>query len=190
MLDLFPDAETHDPGGRRMFRLPPDTKGMGIFDGPLHCYRYRLVRMWGTGRTVFWLMMNPSTADPLFDDPTVAAISNFSRRWRFSGLTVGNTFAYRCTDQKRLLEVADPVGPANDEHILAMAADADLVMVAYGTPHARGLHARGTAVANMLITAGHELWALEVTDAGRPKHPLYISRQTKPVRFYPEVLAA
>jgi hypothetical protein len=31
---------------------------------------------------------------------------------------VGNTFAYRATDQSRLAEVDDPIGPNNDGHLL------------------------------------------------------------------------
>jgi hypothetical protein len=37
---------------------------------------------------------------------------------------VSNTFAYRCTDQGLLVEVSDPIGPANDKHIIEMAKQA------------------------------------------------------------------
>jgi hypothetical protein len=47
---------------------------------------------------------------------------------------VANTFAYRCTDQRGLIKVDDPVGPENDEHIIQMAKDAVIVIFAYGKP--------------------------------------------------------
>jgi hypothetical protein len=44
-------------------------------------------------------MMNPSTADPLVDHPTVAKFGRYARAWGCGGLHVGNTFAYRATDK-------------------------------------------------------------------------------------------
>lgn len=83
--------------------------------------------------------MNPSTADPMVDDPTVAKCGRFARRWGYGGLLVGDTFAYRATDQARLAEIEDPVGPDNDNHLLTMAAEASLVVFAYGKPKHRTL---------------------------------------------------
>jgi len=39
-------------------------------------------------------MMNPSTADPLVDDPTVAKCGRFARAWRYGGVYVGNHYKY------------------------------------------------------------------------------------------------
>ena len=99
-------------------------------------------------------MMNPSTADPSADDPTVAKCRRFAVKWGYGGMYVGNTFAYRATDQSRLAQIPDPIGPDNDRHLLAMAADSALVVFAYGQPKHRTLRARGPAVARLLQDQG------------------------------------
>jgi hypothetical protein len=52
----------------------------------------------------------------------------------YGGICVGNTFACRATVQKRLMDIAGPVGPENDDHIREMAKLAALVIFAYGQP--------------------------------------------------------
>ena len=85
--------------------------------------------------SVLFVMMNPSTADPYVDDPTVAKCQRYARAWGYGTLWVGNTFAYRATNQKDLMHVADPVGPENDTWLLKMAAEAGMIVLAYGKPH-------------------------------------------------------
>jgi hypothetical protein len=124
-VDLFNETEMtrkHDPGGKVRLALPDGTVGAAVFGGKRQEYRYRLSRTWDAEKPhVLFVMMNPSTADPLVDDPTVAKCGRFARAWRYGGVYVGNTFAYRTTDQKRLMQVPDPVGPENDGHLIEMA---------------------------------------------------------------------
>ncbi|MBX9594697.1 MAG: DUF1643 domain-containing protein, partial [Roseomonas sp.] len=152
-----------------------------VFGGPGDCYRYLLGREWDAAKpTVLFDMMNPSTARADVDDATIAKVTKFARRWDFGRLLIGNVHAYRCTDQARLAETPDPVGPENDAHLLAMAAEAKLIIMAYGTPKIAALRARGPAVARMLEAAGHRLHALRVSTAGVPWHPLYLPDDTHP----------
>ena len=92
---------------------------------------------------------------------------------------VANTFAYRATDQKRLLEVADPVGPENDRYILRMAKASSLIVLAYGRPHAL-LRARGLAVQALLRAKGYTLHVLKSCMDGTPSHPLYLRDDLTP----------
>jgi hypothetical protein len=178
--DLFPAATKHDPGGR-LLPLPPDVEGWAVFGRLADCYRYRLGRHWDASRPfVLFVGMNPSTADPLFDDPTVAKVCRMARRWGYGGLLVGNVHAYRCTDQARLAETDDPCGPENDAHLLAMAAEATLIVMAYGTPRIPALRQRGPQVARMLAEAGHTLHELRLSKDGTPVHPLYLPDATMP----------
>jgi hypothetical protein len=78
-------------------------------------------------------MMNPSMAEICVDDPTVAKVTRMARYWccgMFGTLLVGNCFAYRAADQDFLAAVTDPIGPDNDAHLLAMAGETDLVVIA------------------------------------------------------------
>jgi hypothetical protein len=48
-------------------------------------YRYKLLRGWGIGPRVMWIMLNPSTADASVDDRTIERCTMFSVRERGPG---------------------------------------------------------------------------------------------------------
>jgi hypothetical protein len=86
-----------------MLPLAADVTGSAVFGGPRDCYRYSLDRRWSDrGRVALFIMMNPSCANPLMDDRTIAGIQRKVRQWdwrgiphAFGALLVANTFAYR-----------------------------------------------------------------------------------------------
>lgn len=145
-------------------------------------WRYTLKRAWGTGGACLFVMLNPSTADLQHDDPTVAKCQRYARRWGYDELRVANIFALRATDPRALYDHADPVGPDNDDWILRQAADADLIVCAWGTHGA--YRDRGAEVARTLA-AHHALHALTITKGGHPGHPLYLSESSPPIPWTP-----
>ena len=174
----------HHVGASRPLRLQDDVKSTAIYDGPGECYRYRLHRVWDPALLcVMWLMMNPSVATEYGDDRTVAKCHRYARAWGYGSMFVGNSFGYRCTDQRRLLEVEDPSGPGNDAALLDMAKAADKVVLAYGSPTHPSLRQRGNQVALLLHRAGIELSVLRLSKGGRPEHPLYLPSTLEPVRL-------
>jgi hypothetical protein len=135
-------------------------------------YRYRLTRTWGSSGThVTWIMLNPSTADAMTDDPTIRRCTAFTKAWGFDGLIVVNLFAFRATDP-RGLACADPVGPDNDRFIREAIAPWSVVVAAWGA-HGH-LWNRGFQVARTLSAEVTGLACLGVTKAGQPRHPLYV----------------
>jgi len=185
---MTPDLRgKHNVGTSRALKLGADVASTATYDGPNDCYRYTLHRVWDeTGPAVMWLMMNPSVATEYGDDRTVAKCQRYARAWGYGSMYVGNTFGYRCTDQKRLLEVPDPVGPGNNIALLDMAEKADLVVLAYGAPQHKSLRARGTEVARMLLKAGITIAALRLSKSGRPEHPLYLPATLEPQTLSPD----
>lgn len=145
-------------------------------------YRYLLWRQWdtwsGEPRTCMWLMLNPSTADALENDPTVERCRRRSVEMGFGRMVVCNLFALRSTDPDRLREVDDPVGPDNDAHLRREASEADRVVCAWG--HHGAYMARGREVKEALTSSGNTLYCLGTTSAGQPRHPLYVSYQQEP----------
>jgi hypothetical protein len=122
--------------------------------------------------------MNPSVACLDFSDPTLRKTGKFSRAWGYGGQLVGNVHAYRATDKHRLLEVADPVGPENDGAILAMAAAAKTVVLAYGQPP-KALRDRGRTLTERL-RSHPGLCHLRLAKDGTPMHPLYLPETLRP----------
>ena len=177
----------HDPGGRAL-PLPPGIRSRAIFGGPGGCYRYELEWAWDPSRpALLFLGMNPSTASHLAGDATVAKMHRLARGWGHGKLLVGNASAYRCTDQSRLAEVPDPVGPLNAAHVLAMAQEAVLIVVGYGKPKHAACRAHGPALCRLLVARGFALHAVRVLPDNTPGHPLYLKEQgLLPVPWRPD----
>ena len=150
--------------------VPPPLEGC-IEDGP---YRYHLGRCWDPeGPRLLVVGLNPSTADAARDDPTLRRCRGFARRWGFGGVDVVNLYARRATRPRDLWRADDPVGPETDAWIAAAAARAAEVLVAWG--HLGGRHGRDHVVAARLPGP---LQCLGTTQAGHPRHPLYIAYGT------------
>ena len=142
-------------------------------------YRYCLWREWDSEMpAVAFVMLNPSTADATTLDPTCRRCRRFAEDWGFGTLLVGNLFALRSTDPSNLYDSGDsgdPVGPANDEYLKAICAEAETVVAAWGTHGA--LHDRGREVARALDA---DLCAIDTTKEGHPIHPLYQPADAEP----------
>jgi hypothetical protein len=144
-------------------------------------YRYLLTRVWAPGPKALFIMLNPSTATEVQNDPTVERCERRARTLGFGAFRVTNIFAYRATDPKVMRAAADPVGPGNDAAILQSLDWADQVICAWGN---HGLHLdRGARVRALLQATGRPLLHLGLTGQNQPKHPLYISYDQQPERW-------
>ncbi len=142
-------------------------------------YRYLLTREWAPdeGRALF-IMLNPSTATEMQNDPTVERCERRARALGFGAFRVCNIFALRATDPKVMRKAASPIGPMNDSAIAESVPWADQIICAWGT---HGAHLdRGPAVEALLRQTGEPLWHLGLTQAGHPRHPLYIGYSVQP----------
>lgn len=147
-------------------------------------YRYRLERTWSGGEgSLNFLMLNPSTADEFENDPTVERCERRAQRWGFNRLIVTNIFAWRDTSPADMKRAADPIGPRNNEAILAAAKESRKVICAWGIHGA--YRNRGSEVQEMLEQAGIKLWALRLTTEGVPYHPLYLPYDLSPCELPP-----
>ena len=142
-------------------------------------YRYLLTRTWDpTGRKALFIMLNPSTATEVQNDPTVERCERRARTLGFGGFRVTNIFAWRATDPRDTRAAGDPIGPENDAAILQSCPWADQVICAWGT---HGAHLdRGAAVEALLRATKLPLFHLGLSKAGYPKHPLYIAYSEQP----------
>jgi hypothetical protein len=168
----------HDPGGKVRPAWPADSRVSTVFSD-CQKYRYQLREIWDESKPlVLWLLMNPSVACTDYSDPTLRRTGNFARVWGYGGQLVGNVHAYRATDKKRLLKVADPVGPKNDAMILEMAGEAKTVVLAYGQPP-KELRGRGQELES-LLRSHPGLCYLRLARDGTPVHPLYLPSNLQP----------
>ncbi|MGC1496156.1 MAG: DUF1643 domain-containing protein [Sulfitobacter sp.] len=145
-------------------------------------YRYSLSRVWDqTGKMVMFVMLNPSTATEVHNDPTVERCERRARTLGFGGFRVTNIFAWRATDPRDMRAACDPIGPENDAVLLDGASWADQIIAAWGV---HGAHLdRGKAVSTMLSQASKPLFHLGLSKAGHPKHPLYLPYVQQPISW-------
>ena len=140
-------------------------------------YRYlltrRLVGQDGTGTSCLFVMLNPSTADAVSDDPTIRRCIGFANREGFSQLEVVNLYGYRATEPRDLFAAIDPVGPRNDRVVADAVGRTDLVVAAWGN---WGAHdgQRLTEVIELLERSGKPVFCFGLTNQVQPRHPLYL----------------
>lgn len=157
-------------------------------------------------RRVGFVMLNPSTADHELDDNTIRKICGYAIRWGYDGVDAANLFAWRSVDPANLYTHArngtDIIGPDNDAQLEQFVIDVDMVVCAWGahggdarlpirreqpgvaalpaTVVTRGEYVR-RALENARIMHGKpELHYLALTDAGVPRHPLYLKNDLTP----------
>ena len=125
-------------------------------------------------------MLNPSTADEQVDDPTTRRALGFAQLlFDCKEYLAVNLFALRSTDPKGLALVDDPIGPRNDEYLIAAAEWADEIVVAWGNKGT--LCNRNQSVLKLL--EGRRLWCLGHTKPGHPNFPLYLAAST-PIQVF------
>lgn len=156
-----------------------DAPSVAVYS-PCEHYRYLLTREWAPdeGRALF-VMLNPSTATEVQNDPTVERCERRARALGFGAFRVCNIFAFRATDPRVMRAASDPVGPLNDAAISESAHWADRIICAWGN---HGAHlGRGRDVATLLRATARPLWHLGLSKTGQPKHPLYIGYAVQPM---------
>lgn len=162
---------------------------LGAEISPDERYRYRLWREWrgthdpsnwrwitkdgngdpmGEPKSVLFVMLNPSTADGLTDDPTIRRCVKFAQTWKYERLEVVNLFAFRATDPLELYARSDDViGIDNQECIEECVLRAGLIVCAWGN-HGDYLNQHET----VLGWIERKTYALGKTLSGMPVHPL------------------
>lgn len=136
-------------------------------------YRYWLHReLAAEGKDgLVFVLLNPSTADALEDDPTIRRCVGFGKRWGFRELTVVNLFALRATSPAVLRQHgAAAIGSRNDDALRwARNAPRTRTVVAGWGNH--GMHLERDLAA---MAIARPMMALRTTKLGCPAHPLYL----------------
>lgn len=161
---------------------------MGAVLSPCGTYRYSLTRdIQPEGCRASVVMVNPSTADAIDDDPTIRKVVGFGKVNGWAHVTVVNKFAFRATDVNELRDADNPIGPFNDEWIMAALLQTDVTLVAWGrlTKLPIPLWRRWRRIKALADSINRPLLCLGVCGDGHPKHPLMPSYTTPVVPWEP-----
>ncbi len=192
--DLFSrPAPAHNPGGSIKIALPREIDGSGppgpVFHGPNDCYRTTLWRRWGEATAhphgaypfVLLIGMNPSTADPLHNDPTITREIGFVKSWDLCAMCKTNVGDYRATFPYDLVKLTDisPVSSINFPTIrqLAQSKHCAMIVLGFGVVP-KPLRHKADELVHLLRNDGHRLWSLGRTLNGAPRHPLRLKADT------------
>lgn len=150
---------------------------IAIFDDD-RLYRYFLSIIWDDRLPILVaLMLNPSKADHMQNDPTVERVCRRAQRMGMGGVIILNAFAWRETDRLKMLQVDDPIGEQNDHYIrqtLLRAASEPGWVVVVGWGNEGGHRGRSARMARLLEQCGVQAVCLRYCANGEPGHPLYV----------------
>jgi hypothetical protein len=183
---------------------PPITRSASLSE----CGRYRwtLMRRWGDGGRVCWVMLNPSTADAEADDRTVREVVRFSRLWGYGSAVVVNLYPFRSSSPAECRQWADweRQGPAWDVrdvicHNAEVVIDREirkavLVVAAWGSaPWAQDWadYVLQDCILSGELPRPNAVHCLGTNADGSPKHPLArgrhrVPRDQRPILYRPE----
>lgn len=158
----------------------------GAIFSPCKKYRYKLWRVWNeTLPTLYFILMNPSVADEVKNDPTIERCCRRAERLGFGGVTILNCGGIRETDSRRAWADDDPIGPENLEVIREeIHGNPEALFIAeWGNPASE----RGCdiPVLDIFKATGTPLYCLGTNANGSPKHPLYVGYDINPVLYLP-----
>ena len=134
-----------------------------------------------------FIMLNPSVADAVIDDPTLRKCKGFATRWGFGGIRVVNLYAYRATKPAALVAAhkagVDIVGPENDRYIRESLMNSRYAVAAWGQSGPRP--ERVNVICKLAAEASVPLHAIRVNGDGSPGHPLMPSYSLAPKPWSP-----
>ena len=144
-------------------------------------YRYVLWRIWDDLKPkLLFIGLNPSTGNELEDDPTIRRIKKFANNWGYGGVYLMNLYAYITPNPKDLFKQTD-LQKDNFKHMLHYSKLSNNILLAYGNfklPNSQPIDIIKYYMKHKNI------FILGTNKNGTPKHPLYISGNTQPIKIY------
>jgi len=145
-------------------------------------HRLWLTRDWNTAsypRRVFWVGMNPSTADAAENDPTIRRMIAFSKREGADGMMVLNLSTFRATDPAHMLAAQDKRTQAEDfavigDQLVRNRGWVYSVVACWGALKWERSEAARRWLPEACRAYGMRLLCLGTTQNGSPRHPLYV----------------
>lgn len=178
----------HDAGGTKRWVLQPGISGDAVFSQDGH-YRHilRRVREQGEGY-ILWIGHNPSVAEGDIDDPTIRREMFFTWREGAKAMIKLNIMDYRATHPEDLLDDTYrnylPSFSVNNYALIdTFAKEAKLVVLCYGALNPKWMPI-AHRVMDELEKYKHKVVCLGKTQAGFPRHPLYVSNSKQFEFFY------
>lgn len=165
----LPAPIVHDqPDGLHAFVYSPDQSR-----------RYAYALTWAGDRPhVLWVMLNPGTGETEGRRRnTFERCKRWSRDMGYGGLMLGNVFSLRTRSARELLKVPQQMDELNTAALVLLSQLAPDTIVAWGN---HGARSRYPAALRGLLKQPR---CFGLTQAGQPRHPLYVPSGTSLVEW-------
>lgn len=153
---------------------------------PCEKYRYWLRRDWDLNRAaISFLMLNPSTADEMQNDPTIERCQRRAISMGYGSMIIVNLFPFRMTDSTQLNTVENLLGDAEeaDNCILRAVQMSDMTVCGWGKHPLAAPRAQAVIALFKNNNLHDKVKCLQRNADGSPQHPLYIAYAKQPVPF-------
>lgn len=119
---------------------------------------------------------NPSVGDGKKDDPSIRRMWDFTRKWGYNLMMIGNTNCTVSTDPKGATIPNGSISEINDSWLIHMHRKSAVTVCAWGNEAHVALALRTVH----LLTPFGPLHMLRLTQAGNPWHPFYLPSKLMP----------
>ncbi len=159
---------------------------------PCEKFRYWLRRDWDLTKVpISFLMLNPSTADEMVNDPTIERCQRRAITMGFGSMIIVNLFPFRMTDSKLLNTVDNLLGDATeaDATILRAVELSEMTVCGWGkhalaAPRAQHIMALLRQKNLQNTSLQNKVMCLQLNADNSPQHPLYIGYAKQPVPYF------
>jgi hypothetical protein len=149
-------------------------------------YRYWLRRDWDLSKApISFLMLNPSTADEMVNDPTIERCQRRAITMGFGSMIIVNLFPFRMTDSKLLNTVGNLLGDATeaDDAILRAVELSNMTVCGWGKHALAAPRAQHIMALLKQKNLQNKVMCLQLNADNSPQHPLYIGYAKQPVPY-------
>ena len=137
-------------------------------------HRYELSRHWDLSKSdILFIMLNPSIAHEDIDDPTIKRLISFTREFKHGGFFVANLFTY-ITPYSKTLDTSIGLTKLNLKTIKNLVNKVDEVIYAWGNSIKEPQELKN-------LVKNPKCFGKNLN--GTPKHPLYLSSNSKLIKF-------
>jgi hypothetical protein len=146
---------------------------IGAKFSPCKKYRLQLWRIWDDHLPkIMFIMLNPSSADAKRDDPTIRRCINFTKKWGYGGIYVGNLYPLISPKPKLLLRSSSVYHLDNKSNLNEMAKKCTRIVCAWGN----FLVIKKLGFPDdFFLELKDKLYYISISKNKTPKHPLYLS---------------
>ena len=137
-------------------------------------HRYELSRHWDLSKSdILFIMLNPSIANEHIDDPSIKRLISFTREFKHGGFFVANLFTY-ITPYSKTLDTSIGLTKLNLKTIKNLVNKVDEVIYAWGNSIKEPQELKN-------LVKNPKCFGKNLN--GTPKHPLYLSSNSKLIKF-------